>query len=1039
MYKFTNLRKHTQIIIPLKISPFNHKQISSITGSAFSQEAGTVLYGYYNMEYLLPHGDRIRLIANHDKKTVQLMLFTHDPQLLTLLPGDRPSSLVADTIHKVHRYRIRSQSYRHPLSDEQQQKVKLANECIASLQKLLELERKLSSNDYIGHEVLRRHVIAIIEVCRDGNRRIANNPVVSEGGFGNLLYDAHKGAQHYQFNRVYAVSHHDQMDFRQTTTQRANKEPPCFVWDSEEHIGHSSDDLDDALRIICQHYDLAPAAELNDVPANRFEQLENFAKQLLRDGQDWIEYLAIKDKPTHLTTVDKRSNGVSITAIDPYYSLEGVPQQGYASINELVRHFTEEATEPLRCESYADAKRLLTSQPNGSWATLNQQQVILRLDDKLVTLRYFIDKGLLYPLPDGQDLYTLSQLSKRHLYLPERISLQLKSFVSNIPSFFQNFFERLRHFIIHDLHEEFIAHINAGHLVPNKPPSPNAVPNVDQEKIRKSLHEVLTNNGLLANNQTLEEFIKDNINNSPYVIARANHPPSHHQYDNPLHRALSVFRHFAGFFVDTSERNPIFGTLAIGAYFYGGGAIVAPELLKSVLTKLHLSGLISGIEPTQRLAHWMNNGTISEAITASTFYWQGAIACGNLDTFFVGAVTALKDDPAEIAIIAALALSLGFGLTKIIPSLQDEMGEFPYLNYAALGGKGGAAIYDTIMHPGDDWLLGTTKWFFKCTMAIAKLFIAPFIEGYQYGFSKGFKNGWIKSRALSLKLGKQLLAACLDIVLTLLTIPLLELSAMIIHVPFRGITNLLRKVLSTLGNISAVGRLLLEIARRPTTSNFLSEYKISPLYGFDSPFGKYADNLFLNILSNALLMIIIPSLQLVKNIIVLPLIDILSLIIRIVLTIINPTTRILAYSAGTVLLYFGKGWDNSIGLLFAYTAKGLTLVCDSLDNHAGYLKQRLLSYIEIARCELYVWAFHEEDLATHVEIDDIQYYTQAPLRCELVPHTSEHCFLNNILPEGQIDCDTVARETNSTYSLRFFKNHIGVRDSATASQCAAHP
>ena len=54
--------------------------------------------------------------------------------------------------------------------------------------------------------------------------------------------------------------------------------------------------------------------------------------------------------------------------------------------------------------------------------------------------------------------------------------------------------------------------------------------------------------------QTLEEFIKEQISNSPYIIARANHPPSPPAYDNPLHRALEVIRHVAGFFIDTSER-----------------------------------------------------------------------------------------------------------------------------------------------------------------------------------------------------------------------------------------------------------------------------------------------------------------------------------------------------------------------------------------------------------------------------------------------------------------------------------------------------
>ncbi|WBV65022.1 hypothetical protein PGH44_10470 [Legionella pneumophila] len=217
-----------------------------------------------------------------------------------------------------------------------------------------------------------------------------------------------------------------------------------------------------------------------------------------------------------------------------------------------------------------------------------------------------------------------------------------------------------------------------------------------------------------------------------------------HTYENPLHRALGVVRHLAGFFIDTSERNPMIGTLAMAAYVYGAGAVLAPNVLADILKKLHLSGLIYGIEPVQKLAHLMNHGKTSEAISASVTLWQGMVVSGNLDKFFVDAVSVLKEDPAEIAIIVSLALSLGYGLTKAIPSLQHEMGDFPYTNYAALGGKGGAAIYDTIMHPGDDWFLGTCKWFCKNIINIGKLLVAPFFEGFYYGFFDGFINGWKK-------------------------------------------------------------------------------------------------------------------------------------------------------------------------------------------------------------------------------------------------------------------------------------------------------
>lgn len=994
MHDFVETNGHTQVLIPLRVMPFAHKAVPTLTGSAFSYEAGTVLYGHYNMEYLLPGGDRLRLIANHNKKTVQLMLFTHNPEILKQLPGDRPSSLVANAMSKLNQYRIRSNSYSKPLTLQQKEKIKLAQECLNSLELLLSKERQLDCQDHRGHEKLRRKVISIIEHCRDGNRLLANNPVVSEGSLGYYLYEAHKTAQHYQYNRVKAVSAQDQMDFNDSSTHNG-KSTPCFIWDSEVHIGHNSRSLDDAIRSICESYKLNPADDLDNIPANRFEQLETFFHRLWRDGQDWVDYLSIQTKPTHKSEIHNRRDGITITKITPYYKLKGFPQKSYNKLEDLVFHLSESSIEGINSTSIKEAKKLLSQLPNGHWVNIaNKNSVILRIQNKLVKLRYFINNGQFYPLPDGQDLYTLSQISKRHLYLPERFSLRFNAFISRIPTFFQNFYKSLRQFIVHDLHEDFVHHIHTNHAKPNA-----ARLTLTPNKPKSSLHEALENHGLLSNGETLEQFIEEHILNSPFIIARANHPPSPPAYENPLHRTLSVLRHVAGFFVDTSERNPIIGTLATAAYFYGAGAVLAPEVLETVLTKLHLSGLISGIEPVQNLARWMSHGQISEAISGSVTLWQGVVAGGNLDKFFVEAVSILKEDPGEIAIIAALALSLGYGITKVIPSLQHEMGEFPLPNYAALGGKGGAAIYDTIMHPGDDWLLGTCKWLCKGVLTIGKLIIAPFVEYYYYGLKDGFVGGWKKSASLLLRLGKQSLAASGDLLLTLLTLPLLEISAMLIHVPFRGVTNLLSKVLGAFGNWGAIGEVLVQYGRRPSTTNFLSEFKFSPLYGFSSPLGHFSDNKFFNFSINTIRVIFVPPLQLIKNVLILPVIDVLSLTIRLGLTVINPLSRIIAYGIGTVLTVAGKVWDESIGVLFSESAKGITLLANWIDNQAGTIKQSLLSSIEVNRGELYHWAFSEEDARLHKTDTDKEYYSSHPGRCEKIPHSDSHCLMHTLLNE----------------------------------------
>lgn len=1013
MAEFFTTDGHTQIMVPLMITPFSHQASPTITGNLFSDEAGAVLYGHYKMEYLLPNGDKLRLIANHDQKTVQLMLFTYQTELIKLLPGERLSSLIADLINKVHRYRIRSASYVQPLTKEQEQKLKIASECIQNLEYLLKDERKLKVLDHVGQEALRRKAISVIEHSRDQNILLANNPLVSEGTLGDCLYNARKTAQHYVFNRAYTVSPQDQMDFSKVRKKAIEK--PCLVWDSELHIGHSSKDLDDALRVISDYYQLTPAPNLNNVAANRFAQVGSFFHKLWHDGRDWINHLATGVKPQHKTVVIQRLDGVTITKITPYYRLQGLVQRGYPSLNSLIRDLIKSTAQPVHAKNLKEAQKKLNQLGHGNWALIaGSQKILIRQENRLIQLSYFIKDGQFYPLPAGQDLYTLAQISKRHLYLPERISLRIKAFLSRIPSSFVNFYQSMKRFMIHDLHQDFVNHVHATH--PRIPVAPKAIES-PKLKIPKHDHVVhaLENHGLLKNGQTIEEFILEQINQSPYVIARAKHLPSPLTYDNPFHRGLGIIRHIANIFIDTSERNPLLGSLAMAAYFYGGSAIIAPEILKSILTKLHLKGLIAGIEPTQKLAHLLNHGVISEAISASALYWQAAVASGNLDKFFVEAINILKEDPAEIAIIAALALSFGYGLTKAIPGLGNEMGDFPYTNYAALGAKSGAAVYDTIMHPGNDWFLGTCKWLCKGTITLGKLFIAPFLEGYYYGFSNGFINGWKKSGGLFVKVSKQTIVANMDFFLTLLTIPLLELSSLLIHVPFRGITKLLTKTLSILGSITPIGDIFLAFATRTPLENLLANFRLSPLYGFKSPFAHFSNNWLFNAGINLFRLLFLPPLQLIKNLVILPLIDIFSLTIRLGITVIDPFSRMIAYSLGQVICAFGRVWDRSVGFIFSSSAKGLTIAFNWMDNIAGNIKQNLVSYIEILRRYLYQWAFAGEYRKLHAPpLKDKEYYT--PRRYELFPHNDSGCLLKMLLEETS---RKVELSTNPMHSKLF--------------------
>ena len=215
--------------------------------------------------------------------------------------------------------------------------------------------------------------------------------------------------------------------------------------------------------------------------------------------------------------------------------------------------------------------------------------------------------------------------------------------------------------------------------------------------------------------------------------------------------------------------------------------------------------------------------------------------------------------------------------------------------------------------------------------------------------------------------------------------------------PFRGITNLITKTLALLGNISAIGELLLSFSTRPPSDNLLANFRFSPLYGFSWPFGHFSDNQFFNICINILRALFLPALQLIKNIIILPIIDLVSFSIRLGITVFNPVTRIITYALGSIICTIGEAWDNSIGLLFAASAKGIVIACNWIDNKASAVKQTLLSSIESQRGYLYHWAFAKENLKLHTTLDDAEYYSSDPRRYELIPHSSSHCLLQTLL------------------------------------------
>jgi hypothetical protein len=818
------------------------------------------------IDYSLPHNDQLRIITRPLKKTAQLILLTHNPELVKQLPGPRLSSLVADIISLIQSYLIRASHYQKPLTQAQLGKSAQATQAIEQLRPFLEIERSIAIHDYVRQEQLRQKVIAIILQARNENMLIATHPLVSEGSLGSVLFDAHNRAQHFEFNHSHRVSLHDQLDFSSSDTS-------SVIWDSELHVEGDKEKLNDALRVLCDYYGLNPPVNLTNIPANRFARFVAFIKHSWQETAHWLKELVM-------------------------------------SINKGPQAQTAQAINP---DTRSDAR----------------------------------------PLPNGEELYRLIHLNKHPMPWREKLKITLGGLLLRIPQLIVSFYKSIRTFILDELFADFLNHIHQNHLKKE----PLAPPTSEEHN---PIYQAIEDTGLLPKGTSLEQFIKEQIKSSNYVIAHANHAPSPPLYDNPFHRTFQVIRHLANFFIDVNARNPLIGSLALAGYAYGAGAVLAPDQLAALLTKLHLKGLIAGIEPIQKIARLMNHGSTSEAISASVTCWQGVVTGGNLDKFFIKAIGALKEDPADIALIAALALGLGYGVTKLIPGLQSEMGEFPYTNYAALGAKSGAALYDIAMHPGDDWLLGTCKWLCKNALILAKITSAPFFEGYSYGYQQGFISGLKKSWALTKEWMKHLLAGSLDFLYALTTIPLLELSTVLLYIPFRGFSLFFSTLISGFGQINSFGQALIDLSKQIPKPNPLADFSWSSLYGFSSPFGAFSEHKGLNLLINLLRLIFLPPLQVILNLALLPLVDCLSLLLHLTLALHSPIVKTFIYGFGTLLHQAGSLWDSSVGLLFSKSARLLTQECNNLEEEASYFKQKILSSIQVQRRVLYDWAFAEK-------------------------------------------------------------------------------
>lgn len=1025
-----SINNRTRLLIDMQTSPQKHEVVPSLTGRLMSEEAGAVVHGFYSMDYELPGGDHLRLLANHHKKQVQILLISHNPDKLRYMPGVRSHSIIAEVINIIHSYRLRSKYYQQPLDKTQELKLAYANQCIKALESLLPEERAIACKDFEAQELLRQKIITVLYRYQKENHILANQPTVSEGYLGEVLYNALQAAEYYSFNSLAAVSLYDQLDFSAHPARKHQNRKPCFVWDSDLHIT-SKNEMENAVREICRQYDLTSANKLSQIPANRFERFFGFWSKLWEDMQDFADYLTLQEKPTPKTKKTEYHNGITTTHIKPYYKLQGNDQSRYESLSKMAKAYAsaQEVRKGFSAETLEEAYDRLSPEPNESWVDIASEKIMLvRVNHRVICLHYFInDKGQYIPKPCGEDLLTLTQLCERHLYLPERFKLQMNVFITRIPDFFKHVYKVLKTYIQQDLYLDLSKHIHSDHPAHARRTTHEYVSSKNKSKRLSATFSVknfLKSHCLLEDGQTLESYIESRLKNSNYVIVQPEHRRETMHYSNPFHRMLHVSLEIGHLFIEPMERNPLMGSLAMAAYAYGAGAILAPDHLKALLSKLHLNGLIKGIEPTQELGMLLSNGKNSQAISAAVTYWQAVIVGGDMDEFLTHAIALVKDNPAEVAIITSLAMGLGYGICEGIPAFSEEMGRFPYANYLAAGVKGSIAIHDTVMHPGDDWFLGTCKWLLNINLIAIKLFAAPFYEFYKYGYRDGFLNGWRKSAALAFKTAHQTAATVFDLSLILLSIPFRELSTVLIHIPLRGLSSFFSKSLSALGNWQEIGRQLIYFSKRLDNRHFLRGFRPSPLYGFYSPIQHYAHNPIANLFANIAMFVLSPLFQLCKNAVILPILDILSFTMRLSLELLTPILKYSCFYTGLILNTTGFFWDNSAGLILNFTAKALSRSLNWLDEKIYLFRHWLLSKITVLRLHTYHNTFESEQ--ENRSRSDMDYFTDHPSRLERLPHENKEdspCLIHTLLSQGsQRMLETPQTEAQSSSQALFPKN-----------------
>jgi len=655
-------------------------------------------------------GDTLTIVSMHATGHRRLILKTRSPKIAAALPNKLVSSLTGKLEQQLQKYQLCIDGYRRQvkryaaqgrarvttelkdyaaedensgLSPVEKEKAQIIQELLEQVRGLKAEERQISGTQQLSktrdasqQEAFRNRLFKLIAAARSKNREATNTFATGEGYLNSILYDAEILCLHYEFDPHTQVTLADQNDFSE---KEADK---LFLWDSDENMEGSDEDIQTALFTIVKVYDLEQ--DFNDEENPHFHPLHfEESSRLGRADQELGEQKkAVRQAATYL-------------AGDP---------------------------------ALAPQRSSVTRPPSPAIRT---ERVIVEIPEEGRFVK-----------PSESDLFVVADLAKRNLYWWHRVVIQLKLLRDRIPvairyeivsakRWFRNVWRRFNK----DIDEEYTSRQGQaqGQVLNISAESKEAVSTQLEGSLRAAQFKGVS---LLGENESLEDFIQ--AVQGSYHLVKPDHKEAKTEYHNPVSVGLHIVKAFGNFFRHHSEKNPITGTLGLAAYAYGAGAVVAPAALAAFLSKLHLYFLTAGIQPTQGMASMLASGPDGRAIAAGFTYWKAVAVSADIDSFLIESIKQLEDDPVSVVFIVGVAIGLGYTTCKMIPAFEEELGTFPLYGELIMGFKVGAGLADTIYNPHSNVFSKILSWVFSIPILAVRTIIDPIVETWRHE-----ENNWI--------------------------------------------------------------------------------------------------------------------------------------------------------------------------------------------------------------------------------------------------------------------------------------------------------